>query len=100
MADRETELMLLVKAGDRAAFEEIFRLYQKPLANYLYRLTGNRARSEDLLHHRRVASLGQRVPEPDAPLAQLFDLSVVQRDDVHDRNNDRSVSSIPMSNDL
>ena len=49
MADRETELMLLVKAGDRAAFEEIFHLYQKPLANYLYRLTGNRARSEDLL---------------------------------------------------
>ena len=33
MADRETELMLLVKAGDRAAFEEIFRLYQKPLSN-------------------------------------------------------------------
>src|SRR5262245_54022230 len=49
MADRETELMLLVKAGDRAAFEEIFRLYQKPLANYLYRLTGNRTRAEDLL---------------------------------------------------
>src|SRR5436190_24225618 len=49
MADHETELMLLVKAGDRAAFEEIFHLYQKPLANYLFRLTGNRARSEDLL---------------------------------------------------
>jgi len=49
MADRETELMLRVKAGDRAAFEEIFRLYQKPLTNYLYRLTGNRARAEDLL---------------------------------------------------
>ncbi len=49
MADSETELMLRVKAGDRAAFEEIFRLFQKPLANYLYRLTGNRARAEDLL---------------------------------------------------
>jgi len=49
MADLETELMLRVKAGDRAAFEEIFRLYQKPLANYLYRLSGNRARAEDLL---------------------------------------------------
>src|SRR5262245_37774939 len=49
MADRATELMLRVKAGDRAAFEEIFRLYQKPLANYLFRLTANRARSEDLL---------------------------------------------------
>src|SRR5262252_9246643 len=49
MADRETELMLLVKTGDSSAFEEIFRLYQKPLANYLYRLTRNRTRSEDLL---------------------------------------------------
>ena len=49
MADKETELMLRVKAGDRAAFEEIFRLYQKPLTNYLYRLTSNRARAEDLV---------------------------------------------------
>jgi len=45
MADRETELMLLVKAGDRAAFEELFHLYEKPLTNYLFRLCGNRARS-------------------------------------------------------
>jgi len=49
MADRETELMLRVKAGDRAAFEELYRLYEKPLTNYLYRLSGNRARAEDLL---------------------------------------------------
>jgi RNA polymerase sigma-70 factor (ECF subfamily) len=49
MADRETELMLLVKAGDRAAFEELYRLYEKPLTNYLFRLCGNRARAEDLL---------------------------------------------------
>jgi RNA polymerase sigma-70 factor (ECF subfamily) len=49
MSDRETELMLRVKGGDRAAFEEIFHLYQKPLTNYLYRLSGNRARAEDLL---------------------------------------------------
>ena len=49
MSDRETELMLKVKGGDRAAFEEIFRLFEKPLTNYLYRLTGNRARWEDLL---------------------------------------------------
>jgi RNA polymerase sigma-70 factor (ECF subfamily) len=49
MADRETELMLRVKAGDRHAFEELYRLYEKPLTNYLYRLSGNRARAEDLL---------------------------------------------------
>ena len=41
--------MLRVKAGDRTAFEELFHLYQKPLANYLFRLTGNRARAEDLI---------------------------------------------------
>jgi RNA polymerase sigma-70 factor (ECF subfamily) len=49
MADKETELMLRVKAGERAAFEELFHLYQKPLSNYLFRLTGNRARAEDLI---------------------------------------------------
>ena len=49
MSDRETELMLRVKVGDRAAFEELFHLYEKPLTNYLFRLSGNRARSEDLL---------------------------------------------------
>ncbi len=49
MSDRETELMLRVKVGDRAAFEELFRLYEKPLTNYLFRLSGNLARSEDLL---------------------------------------------------
>ena len=49
MADRETELMLRVKGGDRDAFAELYALYQKPLVNYLYRLCFNRALSEDLL---------------------------------------------------
>jgi RNA polymerase sigma-70 factor (ECF subfamily) len=49
MADRETELMLRVKGGDRAAFEELFALYQKPILNYLFRLCWNRALAEDLL---------------------------------------------------
>ena len=49
MADRETELMLRVKVGDRAAFAELYGLYQKPLVNYLYRLCFNRALAEDLL---------------------------------------------------
>jgi len=49
MADRETELMLLIKGGDRNAFEELYRLYQKPLVNYLFRLSWNRALAEDLL---------------------------------------------------
>lgn len=49
MADRETELMLRVRGGDRGAFEEIFGLFQRPLANFLYRLCWNRARAEDLV---------------------------------------------------
>ena len=49
MADRETELMLRVKGGDRDAFAELYALYQKPLVNYLFRLCFNRALSEDLL---------------------------------------------------
>lgn len=49
MADRETELMLRVKAGDQAAFEELYKLYQRPLVNYLFRLCGNRPLAEDLL---------------------------------------------------
>lgn len=49
MADRETELMLRIKGGDRPAFEELYGLYQKPLVNYLYRLCWNRSLAEDLL---------------------------------------------------
>jgi len=49
MADRETELMLRVKGGDREAFAELYALFQKPVFNYLYRLTFNRAMTEDLL---------------------------------------------------
>lgn len=49
MADYETDLMLRVKAGDSAALEELYRLYERPLFSYLYRLSGNRTRAEDLL---------------------------------------------------
>ncbi len=49
MADRETGLMLRVKAGDRAAFAELFGVFEKPILNYLFRLGRNRALAEDLL---------------------------------------------------
>ena len=49
MADRETDLMLRVKAGDRAAFAELFGLFEKPILNYLFRLGKNRPLAEDLL---------------------------------------------------
>jgi RNA polymerase sigma-70 factor (ECF subfamily) len=41
--------MLRVKAGDRAALEEIFRLYRKPLLNYFHRLGADPSLAEDLL---------------------------------------------------
>jgi len=49
MADRETELMLRVKGGDAAAFEELYGLYRKSLANFLFRLCWSRQRVDDLL---------------------------------------------------
>src|SRR5262245_36878200 len=49
MSDRETQLMLEVKAGSKPAFQELYRLYEKPLANFLYRLCWNRSLVEDLL---------------------------------------------------
>ena len=49
MADKETELMIRVRSGDRTAFEALYRLYERPLGNYFYRLCWNRARTEDLL---------------------------------------------------
>ena len=49
MADRDTELMGRVKAGDRAAFAELFAVFEKPILNYLFRLGRNRALAEDLL---------------------------------------------------
>lgn len=48
-ADRETALLRRIKTGDRGAFEELFRLYERPLGTYLWRLCGNRALAEDLL---------------------------------------------------
>ena len=49
MSEHETLLMLRAREGDRAAFEELFRLYERPILNYVYRLSKNRALSEDLL---------------------------------------------------
>ncbi len=49
MAERETDLMLRVKAGDRAAFEEIYALYKKPLANFIHRLGGDKPAVEEIL---------------------------------------------------
>lgn len=49
MFDRETRLMLRVKEGDAAAFEELYGLFKRPLANFLYRLCWNRQLVDDLM---------------------------------------------------
>src|SRR2546427_12977421 len=49
MTDRETQLMLAVKAGSKEAFQELYRLYEKPLAGFLHRLCWNPSLVEDLL---------------------------------------------------
>jgi len=49
MADREVELMLSVKEGSAGAFRELYEAYQKPLANFLYRMCWNRALVDDLV---------------------------------------------------
>jgi len=41
-------LMESVKNGDMTAFDLLVKRYQKPIVNYLYRLTGNFALAEDI----------------------------------------------------
>ena len=46
----DVELMLKVKGGDREAFSVLVHRYRKPLINFIYRFTVDRAASEDLTH--------------------------------------------------
>ncbi len=49
MPDRETDLMLAIRGGSAEAFRELYEAYQKPLANFLYRMCWNRALVDDLV---------------------------------------------------
>jgi RNA polymerase sigma-70 factor (ECF subfamily) len=49
MSERDKKLMLQVRGGDMAAFEELYARYSRPLLNFFYRLTWDRAFSEDLM---------------------------------------------------
>lgn len=49
MPDRETELMLEVRKGSPDAFRKLYEAYQKPLANFLYRMCWNRSLVDDLV---------------------------------------------------
>lgn len=48
--ERLSDEILAVKAkeGDRAAFEELFNRYKKPLLNFIYRLIGSRETAEEV----------------------------------------------------
>jgi len=46
---QETWLALRAQAGDREAFDRLFRLLQEPLYRYIFSLVGARAPSEDVL---------------------------------------------------
>jgi RNA polymerase sigma-70 factor (ECF subfamily) len=46
---RDTELMLRVKGGDRAAFEALYARYSRPLLNFFFRLVWDRGFAEDLM---------------------------------------------------
>lgn len=51
MASRTDDLELLrrVAAGDAAAFEQLYERHKTPLANFLFRMSWDRARAEELL---------------------------------------------------
>lgn len=48
MASTDVELMLGVKAGDEACFEQLLVKYRSPLVSFLYRMVRDRATAEDL----------------------------------------------------
>ncbi|HEU0179980.1 MAG TPA: sigma-70 family RNA polymerase sigma factor [Blastocatellia bacterium] len=48
-AKQETWLALRAQAGDREAFDRLFRLLQEPLYRYIFNLVGARALAEDIL---------------------------------------------------
>jgi RNA polymerase sigma-70 factor (ECF subfamily) len=48
-AKEEIWLILRAQAGDREAFDRLFRLLQEPLYRYIFSLVGSRAPAEDVL---------------------------------------------------
>ncbi|HVC00170.1 MAG TPA: sigma-70 family RNA polymerase sigma factor [Candidatus Dormibacteraeota bacterium] len=48
MAISDVELMLGVKAGDEACFEQLLEKYRTPLVSFLYRMVRDQATAEDL----------------------------------------------------
>jgi RNA polymerase sigma-70 factor (ECF subfamily) len=52
----EADLAARARAGDEPAFEQLVRMYERPLYNYLYRMCGNGADAEELAQAALVRS--------------------------------------------
>ncbi|MCL5792405.1 MAG: RNA polymerase sigma factor [Deltaproteobacteria bacterium] len=46
--DKNTVLMLKLKNGDRVAFDELYRRFNKKIYNYVFRMAGNKETAEDI----------------------------------------------------
>ena len=47
-ASSDDELVEKAKKGDRAAFDELYKKYRRPILNYIYRLIGDLSQAEEL----------------------------------------------------
>src|SRR5689334_306010 len=63
----ERVLVARARAGDQAAFGEIFDQYQTPLVNYLYRVVGDWELAADLAQDTFLKAY-QALPRTDEPL--------------------------------
>lgn len=70
-------LVARIRGGDERAFEELYRLYRRPLLSFLRRLTGDDARAEDLLQETFLSALRRiRSSEQDLALKPwLFEIA-------------------------
>jgi RNA polymerase sigma-70 factor (ECF subfamily) len=61
------ELIASIRAGDRGAFEGLFRTWYARLADYAFRISGSRDGAEDAVQDVFIAVWQRRASIPDAP---------------------------------
>jgi DNA-directed RNA polymerase specialized sigma24 family protein len=57
IAQSDTELVAAVRAGDDAAFEELYRRYYRRIAAFVRRLASDPARAEDVTQEAFLSAL-------------------------------------------
>jgi RNA polymerase sigma-70 factor (ECF subfamily) len=60
------ELIASIRAGDRGAFGELFRMWYARLADYAFRISGSRDGAEDVVQDVLIAVWQRRTSIPDA----------------------------------